>query len=232
MKEVILMIRKRGRPKNDERSIIKKEDKKIHATIVQLNKVFGEVEEVEKVRETLDKRLSIKEKKILENERGIKFRTKYSPIYCNLVRELMRVGKTKIEVARDLDIGYTTFVKWERDIPEFRIALIDGHFLCMAWWLKTARQCLKQRATDAKINTTLYTFMMKNLFNFVDSQTKVMNQDLLEIDTNEERKTSQREKVANGGGGNSFKENAEVLDILRAVAVKPPSNEAIGTENK
>jgi len=198
----------------------------------------SEQNELLKIQEVLDKRLTEEEKELLEKEKVDRYRFKYKPEYCNLVRELMRVGKTKIEVARDLDIGYSTFLKWEKEEIEFRMAVIDGHFLCMAWWLKMARQNLKSR-TGERFNTSLYMFMMKNLFKFVDEQQKVVN-DLMEIteDGEKEERTGAERQLGNssdGKGGDTARkrqEDAEVLDILRAVGAKSTANTPTGTEDK
>ena len=80
--------------------------------------------------------------------------------------EIMREGRSQMEVARDLDISYQTFLDYQDVHPEFLEAVKHGRALSEAWWSDLGRQGATGENPDA--NATFFIFNMKNRFGWSD----------------------------------------------------------------
>lgn len=68
----------------------------------------------------------------------------YDPAYCERVIELGREGKSRAEIASDLDCSRQTLANWERQHAEFLDALQRAKDEELAWWEAAARKGLTQ----------------------------------------------------------------------------------------
>lgn len=73
-------------------------------------------------------------------------------------------GAADIEIAKELGITMAQFTEMETDYPEFADFVAKGRTLSHAWWVKKAREALFNK----ELNTTLFTFNMKNRFGWAD----------------------------------------------------------------
>lgn len=88
--------------------------------------------------------------------------SEYRAEYCDRVVELMREGRSKVEVAAELCGSYHTFQLWQEQNPEFLQSVKEGERLSQAWWEKLGREGASGVAE--KVNPTMFIFNMKNRF--------------------------------------------------------------------
>ena len=88
--------------------------------------------------------------------------TKYKPEFCDVVVQAGREGKTKAEMAADLDIDRGTLNEWCEAHPDFSRAVKLGLDYAQAWWEGKGRLATFG-GTDG-FNATSYIFQMKNRF--------------------------------------------------------------------
>jgi len=72
--------------------------------------------------------------------------SEYDPAYCERVIDLGREGKSRAEIASDLNCSRTTLAAWERAHPEFLDALSRAKDEELAWWEAQARTGLNKGA--------------------------------------------------------------------------------------
>lgn len=96
--------------------------------------------------------------------------SKYDPLMCERVIELMSEGASKVEVAADLKIARDTLTDWTHKNKEFSAAIKIGEELSEAWWMGIARENLIERFQGSKLNATLWYMNMKNRFGWKDKQ--------------------------------------------------------------
>lgn len=60
--------------------------------------------------------------------------TDYRPEHCERVVELGREGKSKAQIAAELDVCRNTLDNWAEAHPEFLRALTRARDLSQAWW--------------------------------------------------------------------------------------------------
>ena len=60
--------------------------------------------------------------------------TDYDPAHCDRVIELGRLGKSKAQIAADLDVARQTLDNWAAVHAEFLDALTRARDLAQAWW--------------------------------------------------------------------------------------------------
>ena len=60
--------------------------------------------------------------------------SKYNTSLCEKAIELGKEGKTQAQMARDLNIGKSTFFEWVERYPEFKEAVATAKLYEMAWW--------------------------------------------------------------------------------------------------
>ena len=87
--------------------------------------------------------------------------TKYRPEMCERVLELGKLGKTREQIAVDLDIGWKTLHRWEGLHPAFRHALKEARARSLAFWQGVAQEIA---AGERKANALALIFALKNQF--------------------------------------------------------------------
>lgn len=70
--------------------------------------------------------------------------SEYREEFCEQVIELGREGKSRAEIAADLDICRTTLWNWEQAHPEFMKALQRAKDMELAWWESQSREGLNK----------------------------------------------------------------------------------------
>lgn len=68
--------------------------------------------------------------------------SEYDEAYCHRVVVLGKEGKSRAEIASDLDCSRMTLAAWERQHPEFLYALQRAKDEELAWWEAQARKGL------------------------------------------------------------------------------------------
>ncbi len=134
---------------------------------------------------------------------------KYDPEMCFKVVDMMKEGKSRLEVAVELEVTQITMDKWEREYPEFAEACHLGEEACQAWWEKKGRDNLISHGKE-KFNTSLWVTFMKNKFGWTDRVDQTVEQTkraVLEIE-------DKRQEIERA---NAIKHTAGVLEVLRGV---------------
>jgi hypothetical protein len=78
------------------------------------------------------RRLKNYDEEIMTNKIGRP--SKYDPEFCERVIALGREGKSKAQMAADLDISRDTLDQWIKIHPEFSDAIARARDAAMAWW--------------------------------------------------------------------------------------------------
>lgn len=68
--------------------------------------------------------------------------TLYRPEYCSKVVELGRDGLSRVQIAAEFDVAKSTLQEWEKQHPEFSVAITLAMTLSQAWWEKKGQECL------------------------------------------------------------------------------------------
>lgn len=89
--------------------------------------------------------------------------TLYRPEYCEVVRNLMREGASKIEIAYELDVDRNTLDNWAKEFPEFFRTINEGVDHSEGWWTKSGRVNL----TNKDFNSRLWEINMMNRFGWM-----------------------------------------------------------------
>jgi len=87
--------------------------------------------------------------------------TKYNPAMCERVLELGTLGKTREQIAVDLDIGWKTLHRWEGLHPAFRHALKEARMRSLAYWQGIVQEAIRG---ERKVNGLALIFGTKNMF--------------------------------------------------------------------
>lgn len=77
--------------------------------------------------------------------------TDYDPAHCERVIELGRAGKSKAQIAADLDVARQTLENWAKVHPEFLDALTRARDLAQAWWEDKAQVGLETPGFNASL---------------------------------------------------------------------------------
>ncbi len=93
--------------------------------------------------------------------------TLYKPEFCQQAIDMMKEGKSKMQVCAAFSISYQTFLDWlnpsmQNHQPDFLEAVRLGETFSQAWW-----EGLGQDGTSGSnpdVNATMYQFNMKNRF--------------------------------------------------------------------
>ncbi len=89
--------------------------------------------------------------------------TLYKPEYCNKVREMLKKGYSKIEIAFELDVNRKTLDYWSEANPEFYRTINEDIDFSEGWWTKLGRENL----TNKDFNSRLYEINMMNRFGWM-----------------------------------------------------------------
>lgn len=87
--------------------------------------------------------------------------SKYSPAYCNQVIEEMAQGKSLTAFAAEIGVARSTIQEWEKEHPEFSVAVTKGKAKCAAWWEERGRNIAMSGGGPGA--ATLAIFGMKNM---------------------------------------------------------------------
>jgi transposase len=90
--------------------------------------------------------------------------TKYDPVFCEQIIELMRAGYSILEVAYQLEVHKDTIYEWEKVHSEFSDALKKARDYSEGWWLLQGRNNLNNK----EFNSTLWYMNMKNRHKWSD----------------------------------------------------------------
>jgi hypothetical protein len=77
--------------------------------------------------------------------------TDYLPEHCERVIELGREGKSKAQIAAELDVCRNTLDNWAKEHPEFLSAITRARDLSLAWWEGEAQSGLKTSGFNASL---------------------------------------------------------------------------------
>jgi hypothetical protein len=77
--------------------------------------------------------------------------TDYDPGYCERAIELGRAGKSKAQIAADLDVARQTLDNWGAAHPEFLDALTRARDLAQAWWEDRGQHGLERPGFNASL---------------------------------------------------------------------------------
>lgn len=80
---------------------------------------------------------------------------------CQRVLELGNLGKTRTQIAVDLDIGWKTLHRWEALHPAFRHALKEERMRSLAFWQGI---CQEAASGERRANALALIFTVKNMF--------------------------------------------------------------------
>lgn len=75
----------------------------------------------------------------------------YLPEFCERVIELGRMGKSKAQIAADLDVCRNTLDNWATVHPEFLNALTRARDFAQAWWEDKAQTGLETSGFNASL---------------------------------------------------------------------------------
>jgi len=87
--------------------------------------------------------------------------TKYKKEYCQQIIEHMKMGKSAVEFAADHDICEDTFYEWIKVYPSFSESHKIAKVHLTAYFVKMGRCGLIETKDSPKINTALYSKVMK-----------------------------------------------------------------------
>lgn len=87
---------------------------------------------------------------------------KYKPEYDEIVIELGKQGKTKIQICGHLGCVYQTLCDWQSNHPSFSEAMQLAVMYAQVWWEEKGQEGIQKGSHG--FNDKLYAFMMKNRF--------------------------------------------------------------------
>lgn len=99
-----------------------------------------------------------------EKKRPVGRPTKYDPALCEKVIELGKLGKSRAQIASELDIGWRNLQNWEGAHEEFRAALEESRIHAMAHWETLAQTYAIEMPQAPKLNAGLYKISMAARF--------------------------------------------------------------------
>lgn len=68
--------------------------------------------------------------------------TLYRPEYCEKVIELGKEGNSRVQIAAELGVAKSTLQEWEKEFPEFSVAITRAMTFSQAWWETKGKECL------------------------------------------------------------------------------------------
>jgi transposase len=86
--------------------------------------------------------------------------TKYSPIMCKRVIEIMAQGRSRGNAATLMGLTEVTFYDWMKNNPDFSKAVKIGDQLSLLWWMTMGQINIHNK----DFNSTLYMMQMQNRF--------------------------------------------------------------------
>jgi len=86
--------------------------------------------------------------------------TKFTPIMCKKVIEIMAQGRSRSNAATLMGVTEATFYGWMKDYPEFLKSVNIGDQLSLLWWMTMGQINIHNK----DFNSTLYMMQMQNRF--------------------------------------------------------------------
>lgn len=96
-----------------------------------------------------------------EEKKGAGRPTDYRPEYCDTVIELGREGKSKAQIAANLDVSRDTIDEWCKVHPEFSDAIKRARELSLSWWEDQGQQGIW---AGKLFNANAYGLQVRNRF--------------------------------------------------------------------
>lgn len=98
----------------------------------------------------------------------------YNPKYCEEIVEYMRQGFSKIAFAAHIGINVSSIYEWERNYPEFSVAIKVAEQECQKYWENMGN--MGAMGMIPNFNATAWIFNMKNRFKWRDKQPEEVTQ--------------------------------------------------------
>jgi hypothetical protein len=89
--------------------------------------------------------------------------TDYKPEYCEMAREMLKQGYSKVEIAAAFDANRKTLDRWAAEYPEFSRTINEDLDFSEAWWTSEGRTNLKSK----DFNSRLWEINMMNRFGWM-----------------------------------------------------------------
>lgn len=84
--------------------------------------------------------------------------------------ELGKAGKSQRYMATELGMTHDLFYRFKADYPEFSDTVSEALGHSEQWWENVGQEGMFMGGKDNPFNATVYTFNMKNRFNWADKQ--------------------------------------------------------------
>lgn len=88
----------------------------------------------------------------------------WNPNMKERILEMMREGALKCEIAAELEIPYSKFLRWRKQYEDFDEIIKLGETFSMAWWSRRGRVNLE----NPRFNHMLWYSIMKNAYGYGD----------------------------------------------------------------
>jgi hypothetical protein len=89
---------------------------------------------------------------------GVGRPTKYEERFCDAIREFLKDGYSVAAFAGHIGVAYSTVQLWEKEHPEFSVAVKEARAAATLWWENRGRSI----ALGEDGNPTLVIFGLKN----------------------------------------------------------------------
>ena len=90
--------------------------------------------------------------------------TDYRPEYCDAVIEYGRMGKSLAWMAAELGVAKSTLQLWEKDIPEFSVAMTQARVLSQRWWEDAGQDNMLMSPGQGTFNASVWSRSMAARF--------------------------------------------------------------------
>ena len=90
--------------------------------------------------------------------------TDYRPEYCEAVIEYGRMGKSIAWMASELSVAKSTLQLWEKDIPEFSVAMTQARALSQRWWEDAGQDNMLMTPGQGTFNASVWSRSMAARF--------------------------------------------------------------------
>jgi DNA-binding XRE family transcriptional regulator len=90
--------------------------------------------------------------------------TDYRPEYCASVVEFGRMGKSLTWMAAELGVAKSTLQLWEKEKPEFSVAMTQARALSQQWWEDAGQQSMLLSPGQGTFNASVWSRSMAARF--------------------------------------------------------------------
>jgi transposase len=88
----------------------------------------------------------------------------YDPVYCEMVIELGKIGKSVEQIAANIGVGTKTLYNWRDEHTEFLHALDLAKDFEQAWWEEQAQAYMVENKESDRLNASLWSRSMAARF--------------------------------------------------------------------